>query len=102
MLDKILNDHLDVMEKIESDMEKDIDSIISKIDIDEILIDAQAELDEVVAAIMRLIEDEYIPQAIDAGQKLSQDMGRSKRDIIIQDTKDTTINEGLVDDKNRD
>ena len=102
MLDKIIHSHLDVMEKIESDMEKDIDSIISKIDIDEILIDAQAELDEVVAAIMRLIEDEYIPQAIDAGQKLSQDMGRSKRDIIIQDTKDTTINEGLVDDKSRD
>ena len=99
MLDKIIHAHLDEMDKIEEDVQKDIDEIISQIDIDEIMNNPLAELTVVIEAVKAVLENEYIPKAITEGKKLSQDIAKSPKDIVVPDTKNPNLNEDLVDDK---
>ena len=96
MLDKIINDHLDEMDKIEMAVEADIDEIMKQIDIDAIMQDPLSELTVVVEAVKKVLEDEYIPMAISEGMELSKNIEKD-REIIVPDTSNPKLNESLDD-----
>jgi hypothetical protein len=91
MLDKIINRHLDVMDKVEESIAEDISRIIQKIDIAAIMQNPFDELSEITEAVKKLLEDEYIPKAINEGAMFSKAIEKDG-DIIIQDSDNPELN----------
>lgn len=69
-MEKEINKHLETMEALEDQIDTDIDSIMSKIDIQSIIDDPEAELEAVTAALMVALEEKY-DDAIKSGRKLA-------------------------------
>lgn len=91
MLDKIINDHLDIMDNVEEAIEKDVLDIMLKIDVASIMQNPLAELTEITEAIKKLLEDEYLPKAIEEGVAFSKSI-EEDGDIKIQDTNNMELN----------
>lgn len=102
MLDKLIHKHLDDMDEIEKNMNDDIETIISSVDID-MLIDNPDEVMSIVSdSIEQLIDEKYAPLSIDNGIMFAKKVESLKRDIKVQDSNDPTLNEGQVNDKRPD
>lgn len=102
MLDRIIHNHIDSMDIIESNMAIDIDSMVDAIDIDSIIDDPDMVLNSFILDIEDMIEKKYADQAIDNGIKFSQQVNKLNRDIKITDTNDGTLNKDVIDDKRPD
>ena len=99
MLDKNLHKHLDLMDSIEADIEKEIDKIYKAIDIDEVIADPEGEMLAVAQAIRTAIEEKFMKRAADAGidlAKLVQNHIKTNKDFKIQDSKNPKLNEDLA------
>ena len=91
MLDQIINKHLDEMDKVEDAIATDIESIMKQIDVSSIMQNPLAELTEIVDLVKKLLEDEYIPKAIDEGASFSKAI-EEDGDIVIQDSDNPELN----------
>jgi len=102
MLDNVIHKHIDNMDVIERAMKEEIDQIMSNIDIDLIMVNPETELAFVVEAIKKSLFENHIPKAIEEGIVFAKNIEKDG-EIIIQDTTNPTINQGVIEnDKRRD
>lgn len=98
MLDKDIHKHLDLMDSIEADIDKEIDKIYNALDIDEIIADPRGEMLEAGRAIARILEDKFMKRAVDAGLDLAKVVNehiKKNKDFKISASKDPNLNEDL-------
>jgi len=105
MLDKSLHQHLDLMDEIEADIDKEVAKIYDALDIDEIIDDPEGEMLAASQAVKDVIEAKFVKRAVDAGLDLAQivnDHIAKDKDIKIQRSKDPKLNQELENDKSND
>ena len=98
MLDKSLHLHLDLMDEIEADIDKEIDVIYSALDIDEIIANPADEMLEASRAVSRILSDKFMKRAVDAGLDLARIVNehiKKDKDFKISASKDPNLNEDL-------
>lgn len=98
MLDKTLHKHLDLMDSIEADIDKEIDKIYKALDIDEIIANPKDEMLEAGRAVARVLEDKFFKRATDAGldlAKIIKEHIKKDKDFKISASKDPNLNEDL-------
>lgn len=91
MLDKIIHKHLDSMEDIEADVEKDLGQVYNAVDVDALMEDPEAELLAVAQGIAELLEEKYFERVINEGINFAQDIEEAKK-ISVPDTDNPTLN----------
>lgn len=102
MLDKIINKHIDKQEVIENRAEKDIDTLLSALDINAILADPLEALLAVVEELKSLVIEDYAIEAVKNGKEFSDivtKLKKSGKDIVIEDSDDPNLNKDLNNDK---
>ncbi len=102
MLDKSLHQHLDLMDEIEADIDKEILKIYKALDIDDIIADPDGEMLAAAQAVEDIIEVKFAKRAIAAGLDLAEIVKEhiaDNEDIKIQNSKDPNLNQELDDDK---
>ena len=105
MLSKLIENHVEAMDSIEEKVEKDIDQLIGKIDVDALMEDPEGELLILTEALSRILEEEYFEKAIDKGVEFGEKikkLSEEEKKIKIDGGKDPNKNEGLFDDKRTD
>lgn len=102
MLDKIIRDHIDEMEAIENNIEKEIDELLKGMDVDALMNDPEAAIMEVVNILSERLIQEYIPRAAEKGIEFAKKIQETKKDIVVQDTTNPKVNQGLANDSGRD
>lgn len=98
MLSARLHKHLDGMEEIEARAQNDIDSIVSSIDKKLLLENPSEALMQVVDEVSRLMQEKYIPMAIEDGLDLKKDLDKydkQGKEILIDGSKDPHENKEL-------
>jgi hypothetical protein len=101
-VDKIINAHIDRLEKLDDQIERIVLEEVSLIDIDAVMANPSDELMRVSDNIRRVFFDYYVDKAIEAGfdlgriikAKLEQD-----KTIKIDDSKDPKLNDTGEDNK---
>ena len=83
------------MEEIEADLSKELDKIISGIDIDTAIDAPEVEMMLVARKIEDLLIEKYFQKAIEQGVHFAKEVRKSK-EIIIADSTNPTLNEGIV------
>lgn len=94
MLSDTLHKHLDEMDKLEEQMQDDIDKAIATIDIDALMANPKATLDEVSNIIEKFLVNKYAHLALKHGSDLAKIV--QKKDIIVDASKNPTVNEDAV------
>jgi len=94
MLDKIVLKHLDDMNIIEESLNKNIDTLIQAIDIDNVFNAPKKEIMEVAASVKGVIEKKYSLDAMKQGDKFAQEM--KTRTIKVADSTDEDLNKDIV------
>lgn len=91
MLDSVIHKHLDEMDKIYDDVDRQIDAIIDEIDIDELMEDPSEYLSEVVDAINENVINDASDKAIKAGKKFAKNIEKDG-EIVIDDSTNPRAN----------
>ena len=99
MLDKVIHKHLDEQDKLEINIEDDIDGLLKAVSISKLIADPEAVLLAIVKEVGDNIRENYAQQAVENGIQFAKDVMTTKRDIKIQRTKDPKINQ---DDRSQD
>jgi len=105
MLDKSLHKHLDIIDEIEADIDKEITKIYKALDIDDIINDPEGEMLATARAVRDTIHEKFADRAVEAGldlAKVIQDHIKKNKDFKISNSKDPKLNEDLLDDKSND
>jgi len=100
VLEPVIHKHLDKIDVLKEDIEKDIDLLMKGINVKKIIKNPKAELLLIASFLRKKLTEDYIPEALVAGATLSKDL-REKQIIKIQKTKDGTLNQELVNDNSR-
>ena len=87
---ELINKHIDVLEKIESETEADINKFMGQINIDAVLEDPQAALMIIADAINERMKSEYAPKALVEGLKFAKAV--KDKTIEVPKTKDPNLN----------
>jgi len=105
VLDKIINDHVDKQEEIIDQAENDLDVLMKGLKIDALI---EAPLETLVALVNEMRErivEEYAQQAVKNGNDFAKIVNKLRRtgdDIEVDDTNDPMLNEGEVENGERD
>lgn len=94
-LDKVLINHLDSMDKLENEIEDDIDRIVKSLSVDEIIENPNQALQEFQEAVEELLNEKYYPEAVKEGFTLAEQIEKDG-DIRIDPSKDPNKNEGVI------
>ena len=92
-MDKLINIHINKMDKLEIDIDNEIDKAMKKITIDDIMNDPEETLIAIVQVIRDSMVEKYGVEAIDEGIKFAKAIERLKRDIKVPKTDDPNLNE---------
>ena len=98
MLDKSLHQHLDLMDEIEADIDKEVLKIYEALDIDDIIADPEGEMLAAAQAVIDMIGDKFVKRAVEAGldlAKIIQEHIKENKDFKISNSKDPKLNEEL-------
>ena len=98
MLDKSLHQHLDLMDEIEADIDKEVAKIYDALDIDDIIADPDGEMLAAAQAVKNMIEGKFVKRAVEAGldlAKIIQEHIKENKDFKISNSKDPKLNEEL-------
>lgn len=95
MLDEVLHKHLDKMDALGEAVDRDIDNILSSLEIKPFMESPELALAGLVEMIKREVADKYIEQALKLGTQLANDI-EDDGDIIVQDSNNPKLN---ADDK---
>jgi hypothetical protein len=91
MLDKVIHKHLDEMDAIHADIEKDIDALMKEIDVKAIMSDPENALLAIIGIVQNEISVPYIERAVNAGKKLAKAIEKDG-EIVVEDTNDPKRN----------
>lgn len=100
MLDKVIHKHIDRIDAIEEAIDKEIDRLISGIDIDDVMANPEAVINEVMILVKGTIMEKYAKEAIDAGLQFAatiKNMIKQDKEIKVPKTKDPKLNEDIVE-----
>ena len=101
-MDKLINIHIDNVEKLEEKIDVIIQRETAKIDINEILASPEEALSMVAGRIKRIFLDEFADRAgelgFDFGRKVNEKIEQDKT-IKIDDSKDPKLNDTGEDNK---
>jgi len=101
-LDKVVIKHLDVMEALEERLDKEIDGLYKKLNIDELIENPEGALIDFSAQVKDLLEYRYFPEAAEEGIGFAQKVEKDGS-IEVPKSKDPKLNEDLDDkSKNKD
>ena len=92
MLDKQIHSHLDKQEKLEIQIEDDIDALLKVVSIKKLIDNPEEVLLAIVKEVGENIKNNFAKDAIENGIQFAKDVMKSKADIKIQRTKDPTLN----------
>lgn len=99
-LDKVILDHVEELQDIEDQLQDEIDTLIDKLDINEIIDDPELALTELVDIIMNdLLEKKYYPIASKKGTELAKQVDNDIIEVTL--SKDPKLNEDLIDVENK-
>lgn len=98
-LDRVLIKHLDNQDILEDEIEKDIESLISQLSVDDLMDGAEDNLMTVVETIQKRLETDYYTRATENGIMLAKDIIEDG-DIKVPDSNNPDLNEGIVSDDN--
>ena len=101
MLSKIIVEHLDAMDEVERQINDEIEALIKNINMDVIISDTQMAIEQLVHTINEEIIMPKMENALKLGKELAKKI-KKVGEIVIQDTNDGTINQGVVNDEGRD
>lgn len=101
MLDKQIHKHLDEQEKLEIEIEDDIDALMSVVNIKKIIDNPEEVLLAIVKEVADNIENNFAERSIDNGIEFAKDVIKTKADIKIEKTKDPKLNEDDFDGDNK-
>lgn len=90
MLSNTLHAHVDEMDALEEKMQEDIDKAIAAIDIEALMANPQATMDETIKTIENFLVENYAAEALSIGKRLS--VALQKKDIVIDPSKDPEKN----------
>lgn len=95
MLDKVVIKHLDEMDLLEDDIDKDFEAILSEIDIDEIIDDPMNHMMALAEDMQTLLEEKYYDRAVANGITFARQITEDG-DIKIDRSKDPNKNEDIL------
>jgi len=95
-LDKVLIKHLDEQDILEDNIEKDIDSLVLKVNIKDLMNGSEDALLNIVEVLQQRLKDDYYKEASENGIKLAKSI-EMDGDIQVPDSKDPNLNEELLD-----
>jgi hypothetical protein len=91
MLDQIIHKHLNKIDEIKLGVEKDIDSLIKEIDIDDVIENPEEILIYIVDILQELLLDKYAEDAVKSGIELSKAIAKDG-EIVVDESKDPNLN----------
>lgn len=94
MLSNILHKHLDEMDAIEAQMQDDIDKAIASIEVDALIANPKATLDEIVKMIEDFLVKKYAHIALKNGSDLAKIV--QKRNVVVDPSNNPKVNEDAV------
>jgi len=83
MPSKVIISNIKALKAVEEKLAADIDKIINKIDIKQLIISPEVVMQEINDQIKTLILEKYIDDAIDIGAKFSKDIRKFK--VTVED-----------------
>lgn len=102
LLDDEIQNHVDKIDEIEEQIDRDIDTLVGSIDIDVVLADPETALMSIVADLEELITTKYNPMVEEEANRFNSVISRMRNtpdDFVIPNSKDPKLNEELDDDK---
>ncbi len=100
MLDDTIHKHLDQMDALKEQIDKEVDEVLAKIDIDELIDDPEGYLLGVVEAVKEDIVDKFAEKAVSLGEEVAKAIEK-KDEIIVDESSNPEKNKELLDDKSR-
>lgn len=95
-LDQVILSHLEQQDSLEDKIEEDIDILIGKINITDLMNGAEDPLLNIAEVIQQRLKDDYYAKSAENGISLSKDITKDG-DIKIPDSNDPELNEDLID-----
>jgi len=95
LLDSVINKHLDVMDELKTGIEKDINDLMTDIDIDIVIDNPEEAMLAVVEIFQEVLLDKYAKTAVEEGIKLSKAI-KKDGEIVVADTDNTKLNEDII------
>ena len=95
-MDKLINNHIDMIEKLEAQLDRIIEQEVSQIDIDAVTEFTHKELARVAENIKRVFLDEYADKAVELGFDFGRKMDKKIEDdktILIDNSRDSKLND---------
>jgi len=94
-MDKLINNHIDDIEKLAEELDAIIDNAIDNIDIRALVKDPTAELQKITDEIKEIFIEKYAPQAVELGfdfAKRIQEKIEKDKPIKINDSNNPNLN----------
>jgi hypothetical protein len=95
-LDKVLIKHLDDQDELEARIEEDIETLVSGLNINELIDSPESSLMQIVDDLQEILKSEYYPLASQNGIELARAI-EDDGDIQVPDSNNPNLNEGILD-----
>jgi len=95
-MDKVINKHIDEIEKLEEEFNADLNSIIKDIDINDVIENAEFTMSTVADDIKELFAEKYAIRAAELGIRFAEMIEKkieSDKTIKVDDSKNPTLNQ---------
>ncbi len=95
-LDKVLISHLEKQDELEDGIEADVDTLVDKLSIPDLMQGAEEILLGLVAAVQEQLKESYYPESAKNGVEFATDIEKDG-DIQVPKTDDPVLNKELAD-----
>lgn len=92
MLDKVIIQNLDEIDKLEVEVERDIDAVIKNIDIDALTQEPDAYMVDLAKIFVEIILQRYAKRASESGKKMAEEIEELERKVEIPISKNPKLN----------
>lgn len=94
MLAKVISSHIDTIDELEERLHEEIDRAIAAIDIDAVIANPRATLNETAQIIQEKIIREYIEKALVSGREFAKRI--QEKDVVVDLQKNPDKNEDVI------
>lgn len=91
MLAQVLENHVDEMDRLEKEFQVEIDKALASIDIDAVMANPKATLEEVTDMIKKKFEDRYLDKILTQGRRLAERI--QEKDLLVDLSKNSDKND---------
>lgn len=96
LLDDRIHKHIDDMDKIEERVDREIQSVLQSLDIDELLESPEDVLMEAVEEFRKILVGEILDESVSLGVKFAKEVKKAKEDLVIADTENANLNKEIA------